>query len=41
MGEWRYSSTIIDLGTMYMEMNGQIHASGALTPGKEPPVSIS
>jgi hypothetical protein len=36
--EWRYVSTILDLGIR--EVSGQLHAPAALLPGKEPPVPI-
>jgi hypothetical protein len=35
-GEWRYTSTILDLNTS--EVSGQFYAPDALPPGKEPPV---
>jgi hypothetical protein len=31
IGEWRYSSTILDLGTK-MEVSGQLHVPAASTP---------
>jgi hypothetical protein len=34
MGEWRYSSTILDLSTRW-ELSRQLHAPAALPPGKE------
>jgi hypothetical protein len=37
MGEWRYSSTILDLDTRW---SGQLHAPAALSPGKKPPVPV-
>jgi hypothetical protein len=36
MGEWRYSSSILDLGTRWR--SGQIHILAALHPNKELPV---
>jgi hypothetical protein len=38
MVEWRYSSTILDLGTS-LEVGGQLHALTAVHPGIEPPVT--
>jgi hypothetical protein len=35
MGEWRYSSTFLDIGT---RLNGQLYAPAFLPPTKEPPV---
>jgi hypothetical protein len=37
MGEWRYSSTILDLRSK-MEESGQLYVPAALFPGKELPV---
>jgi hypothetical protein len=36
IGEWRYSSAILDLSTRYMEVSGQLHASAALHWGRSP-----
>jgi hypothetical protein len=36
MGEWRYSSTILNLGTRW---SGQLHVPAALPPGKQPTVT--
>jgi hypothetical protein len=36
MGEWRYSSTIFDLGTRW---SGQLHAPAALPPGEKAPAT--
>jgi hypothetical protein len=33
MGEWRYSSTILDLGTRW-GVSGQLHAPAVLPPAK-------
>jgi hypothetical protein len=38
MGQWKYSSTIVDLGTRWKCV--QLHALAALSPGKEPPAPI-
>jgi hypothetical protein len=37
IGEWRYGSTILDIGTRRRWVIRQFHALAALTPGKEPP----
>jgi hypothetical protein len=37
-GEWRYSSTILDMGTRWRCC--QLHTAAALPPGKESPVPI-
>jgi hypothetical protein len=37
-GEWRYSSTILDLAQM--EVSGQFHALAALLLGNQPLVPI-
>jgi hypothetical protein len=39
MGEWRYSSTILDPGDL-MNLSGQHHDPDALTQEKKPPVPI-
>jgi hypothetical protein len=39
MGEWKYSSTILDLG-IRLELGGQLHSPAALPLGKELPVLI-
>jgi hypothetical protein len=38
MREWRYNSTIIDLGIRWRCV--QFHAPAALTPGKQKPATI-
>jgi hypothetical protein len=38
MGEWKYSSTILDLDIRWMEMSTS--PPSALTPGAKPPVRI-
>jgi hypothetical protein len=40
MGEWRYSSSILDLGTKMEVMVIFTHAPATLPLGKEPPVPI-
>jgi hypothetical protein len=37
-GEWRYSSAILDLGTV--EVSGQLHTLAALHLGRQPLVPI-
>jgi hypothetical protein len=39
MWEWRYSCTIFDLGH-YVDVYAQLYAPAALSPGKEPPLSV-
>jgi hypothetical protein len=39
MREWRYSSTILDLGTRW-KLSGHLHALAASPTGKELPVPI-
>jgi len=39
MGEWRYSSTYFKPRHL-IEVSGQVHATAALPPEKEPPVPI-
>jgi hypothetical protein len=38
-GEWRFSSTFLDLGTK-MDVIDQLHASAALHPEEEPPYPL-
>jgi hypothetical protein len=39
MEEWRYSSTILDLGSK-IEVSGQLDTPAALSSGKELPVPV-